>query len=186
MSNPLLATQVGIGFLALDGECEGFPWQTELLILKNAMMRAATALIALLSTLSPALASAVCTDCCNRSVEHQLPLCHDKTHAHLGPHVHHMNHVHMVTQDSHTSAVIQECVHPLPDGRLSCLSAACLSARPVHASVLSAPARELQIPSQLLARTIGSSLAMAAPGRPPDICRTAIDPSPAASAPLRI
>jgi hypothetical protein len=150
------------------------------------MLRVANAFIVLCSLPWVPLASAVCRDCCNRSVEHQLPLCHDKTHAHLGPHVHHMNRVDVVTQDSEASIVIRQCDHQSRVSRLSCHSVACLSTRPVHASITSAATRQLQIPSQLLASTIGISHAMAAPGRPPDICRTAVGPSPAASAPLRI
>jgi len=150
------------------------------------MLRVATALIVLSSLLSAPLASAVCMDCCSRTVEHQLSLCHDKAHAHLGPHVDHMNHVHMVTQDSGASAVIQQCDHQLQAGRLSCHRAACLSARPVQTSVPSASAHELQISSHLLASTIGSSHTTASPRRPPDICRNATDRFPSASAPLRI
>jgi hypothetical protein len=150
------------------------------------MLRVATALILLFSLPGAPLASAVCRDCCNRSVEHQPSICHDKAHTHLGPHVHHMSHVHIVTQDSEASIVIQQCDHQSHVSRLSCHSVACLSTRPAHASITSAPARELQIPFRLLASTIGSSHAMAAPGSPPDNCRTAVDPSPAASAPLRI
>jgi hypothetical protein len=171
------------------GGWEYFLSQTELRILSDAMLRVATALIALSSFFSAPLASAVCMDCCNRSVEHQLPLCHDNTHTHLGPHVHHVNHVnhvHMIRQEMEASIVIQQCDHQLQDSRLSCHSAACLSARPVQASVASTPGHELQIPSPLLGSIIGSSLQMATPERPPDICRTAIAPPASASAPLRI
>lgn len=153
------------------------------------MTRVATALIVLSSLLSAPLASAVCMDCCSRPVEHQLSLCHDKAHAHLGPHVDHvdhMNHVHMVTQDPDARAVIQLCDHQLQVSRLSCHSGACLSARPVQTFAASASAHELQISSHLLASTIGSSHATPTPGGPPDICRTAIDRFPSASAPLRI
>jgi hypothetical protein len=169
------------------GRREYFLSRAELLILNDEMLRVATVLILLFSLPSALLASVVvCRDCCNRSVEHQLPLCRDKTHAHLGLHVHHMNHVRTFTQDSEASIVIQECGHQLHDIRLSCHGAACLSVRSVQASISSAPAREQQIPSQLLASAIDSPHAMAAARRPQDICRTAIGPSPAASAPLRI
>jgi hypothetical protein len=150
------------------------------------MMRAATALIAFFSVLSAPLASAVCTDCCNRSVEHQLPLCHDKAHTQLGPHVHHMNHVHMVTQDSDASAVIQQCAHRLLESRLSCQGSTCVSAGPVHAFVAFPPAPQLQILPHLLATPTCGSLLISSPGRPPDICRMAMDSSPFASPPLRI
>ena len=149
------------------------------------MIRATTALIVVFSVLS-APASAVCNECCNRSVEHRLPLCHDQAHTQLGPHVHHMNHVHMVTQDSNANVVIQHCDHQLQDSHLSCYSAACVSAKPVQASIASAPAHQLQISSHLFATTIFSSLTIPRTLLPPGGCRLAISSSQSASAPLRI
>jgi hypothetical protein len=164
----------------------GFPISAELLILNDTVMRAATVLIVMFSMLSAPLASAVCRDCCNRSVEHQLPICHDKAHAHLGPHVHHMNHVHMVTDDSDARSVTQDCDHQFHDSRLSCHTAACLSAKPLQTPVVSAPSNQQQIPSHLLATAICSSLTISRQLRPPGECRLTISSSQSASVPLRI
>jgi hypothetical protein len=147
-------------------------------------MRAATALIVLFSVLSAPIASAVCRDCCNQSVENQLPLCHDKAHAHLGPHVHQLNHVHMVMQDSEASVALTQC-NQLQD-HLSCRSAACRSAKPMQAFAASVPARQRQIPSHPIATTLSSSFIIAGPLRPPGVCRIAISSYYSASAPLRI
>jgi hypothetical protein len=147
------------------------------------MMRALTVLIVLFSMLSGPVASAVCMDCCNRSVEHRLPLCHDKGHAHLGRHAHHINHVHMVTRDSEASIVIDQCDQQFQDSRVNCRNSVCLSARQVQALVAPAPAHVLQVSSQLLSSSISNSHVMAASGHPPG---TASVPSLAASAPLRI
>ena len=150
------------------------------------MIRAATALIVLFSVLSAPVASAVCSECCNRSVKHRLPLCPDKAHAHLGPHLHHMNHVHMVTQDSDANVVVQHCEHQLQDSHLSCHNAACESAKLVQASVASAPAHQLQISSHLIATTIFSALTISGSVRPPGACRIAISSFESAAAPRRI
>lgn len=149
-------------------------------------MRAATALIGLFSILSAPFVSMVCRDCCNRSVAHQLTLCHDKAHANLGSLVHHMHHVHMVTQDSDASAVIKQCSHQLHDSRLSCQTAVCVSAKPVQASVAPVAGHLLKIPRHLPATTICSSLPAADSDHSPDVCRIEIDSSLSASVPLRI
>lgn len=159
---------------------------TELLILSDTMMRVTTALVLLFSLLSAPIASAVCRDCCDPSVEHQIPLCHDKAHAHLGPHMHHMNHVHMVSQDSDASVMVQQCDHQIQSRRLSCHSAPCLSAKPVPASVASIPANQLQIISQFPTVTICSSLPTARAHPPSGVYGIGISSSPFASAPLRI
>jgi hypothetical protein len=163
-----------------------FPSRQNLLILNNTMMRAATVLMVLLSMVSAPFASAVCRDCCDRSVEHQLPRCHDKAHAHLGPHVHHMNHVRMVGDDSDSTIAIQRCDHQFRDGRLSCHTRACLSARPVQSSVVSALSHQQPIPSHLPASLICSSVTRGGPPRPPDAFRTNISSSIPASVTLRI
>ena len=155
-------------------------------ILDDAMMRTATTLIMVFSYLSTPIASAVCMDCCNRSVEHRLPLCHDKVHAHVGPHLHHMNHVHLVTQESDANAVLQQCGHQLKDSLLSCHAAPCLSAKPVHAAVISALSDQRQTPSQLLATSIQSSVPIAQAHPPFGVCRIRISASPFASVSLRI
>ena len=153
------------------------------------MRHTTTALIALFSVLSVPLASAVCTDCCYRSAEHQLTLCHARAHAHQGPHVHHMghmNHVHMVIGDSEVGVEILQRDHQLHGSRLSCDSVACLGARPVQACAASVPSHQPEIPPPLLATRIYSSLPSAAPGRPPDIRRMAINHALSPSVPLRI
>lgn len=65
-------------------------------------------------------------------------------------HVHHMNHMHMVTQDSDARVVIQECDHQLQRS-VSCQTAACVNATPVQTSVVPAPSNQQQISSRLLA-----------------------------------
>lgn len=163
-----------------------FQIQRNLHILNDAMMRAATVLIVLFSILSAPVASAVCSDCCGRFVEHRLPVCHDKAHAHLGPHAHHMNHMHMVTQDSDAYVVLQQCAYQLQDGRLRCHHATCLSANPVQLAGDSVPANQLAVSSHLIATTISSSLTMSGGLHPPGACPIAISSSHSASAPLRI
>ena len=148
------------------------------------MLRVATALIVLFSLASAPLATAVCMGCCNQSVEHRLSLCPDKAHAQLGPHVHHMNNVHMVTQESEASIVTQECDRQLPEGRLRCHTSACLEARPVQASVVSL--HQQPMPLHILVSAMCISLSIAARRRPPDAFRTQISSSPSASVPLRI
>ena len=149
-------------------------------------MRVTTALIALLSVLSAPTVSALCKNCCQRPLEHQLAVCHNQAHASLGPHMHHMNHVHMVTQESDANAVVQRCQHQLQDGRVSCQTAACLSARPIQTSAASADAVQLRLASQLIATTIVSSPAISGPLLPPAACRLAISSYQSASVPLRI
>lgn len=164
----------------------GFPSRRTMLILNDTVMRTATALILLFSFLPVPIASAACRECCNRSFEdHRLTLCHDKAHTHLGPHVRHMNHVHMVTLDS-DSVALHQGDHQLQDGGLSCQSAVCLSTRPVPASVASAPANQRQNPAHLVETGPRRSRPCAAPSQPCGICQTAITGSPSASAPLRI
>ena len=150
------------------------------------MMRAATALIMLFSVLSAPIASAVCGECCNRSVEHQLPLYHDKAHAPLGPHVHHMNHVPMVMQDSDAHSVVRHCEHQIEGRRLSCHTPACFGARPVQPSAASVPAHQLRVRPHLIASTISCSGAISGRLRPPGVCRIEISSAPSASVPLRI
>lgn len=159
---------------------------TQLLILNNTMMRAATALIALMSILSAPVASAACGDCCNRLGEHQLPPCHDKAHAHLGPHTHHMNRLHMVTQDSDASVAIRPCDHRWRDSRSSCQRAACLSTKPFRGSVASIPAQQLQMFLHLLATTNDSSLPNARAHPAVGVRRIEISSSPSASVTLRV
>ena len=149
-------------------------------------MRAATALIALLSVLPGPIVSAICTECCQHSAEHQVTICQDKAHAPLGPHLHHMNHVHMITQGSDASVVVQQCEHQLQDGHRSCQSTRCLSGKPVQASVASVPAHRLQGSSLLVAAAICSCLTTSGPVRPPGAYRIALSSSQSAAAPLRI
>jgi len=164
----------------------GFLSPQNLLILNGEMMRLATALIALVSFLSTPVVSGMCADCCQRSIEHQMTVCRDSGHAHLGRHVHHMNHVHMVTQGSVASVAIRHCDHPSSGSRLSCQSTACLSAKSVQASVASVPAHRLQGSSPLIAATTSSSLTISGPLRSPEACRVTTRSSQTTSAPLRI
>ena len=164
----------------------GFLSKNNWLILNHEMVRIATAFIALLSVLSTPIASAICTGCCQRSLEHQVTACHDKAHAHLGPHVHHMNHVHMVAQDSDAGVVVQQSDHQFQDRGLRCQRAACLSAKPVQASVASVPANQLQITAQLLTVTTCSSPPTARADPPSAVYGIGIRASPFDSAPLRI
>jgi hypothetical protein len=147
-------------------------------------MRAATALIVLFSVLSSPIASAVGWDCCHRLVEHQLPLCPDQAHAHL--HVHRMNHVHMVMQDSEASVARIPRDNQLRDGHLSCGGAACPSAEPMQAFTASVLANPLQIPSHSIATMVSGFLTIAGPHRPPGECRIAVSSSHSAARPLRI
>ena len=164
----------------------GFPIEKKLLILSCEVIRIATAFIALLSVLSTPIASAICTDCCQRLLEHHVTACHDKAHIHLGPHVHHMNHVHMVAQDSDGSVVVQQSDHQFQDRRLGCQRAACLSAKPVLASVASVPANQLHITTQLLTVITCSSVPTARAHPPSGVYRIGISASPFDSTPLRI
>jgi hypothetical protein len=150
------------------------------------MMRAATVLILMFSTLAAPVASAVCTDCCHGSVQHRHPLSHNQARAHPASHLHHMSHEHMVVADLESRVVTRPCDHQFREDRLRCHNAACLSARPVQTSAFSAPSNQQQIPAQLLASAICSSLPTAAPGRPPDGFRTNISSSPSAFVSLRI
>ena len=150
------------------------------------MTRIATAFIVLLSVLSTPIASAICTDCCQRPREHQVTACHDKDHAHIGAHVHHMNHLDRVAQDGDASVMVEPCDHPFQNRRLGCQSAACLSARPVQASVASVPANQRPITSQLPTVTICTSLPTERADPPSGVSGTRIVPSPLDSAPLRI
>jgi len=63
------------------------------------MIRISTALLAMLSLLATPLVSIACTARCELFLMHQHPLCHEKAHEYMGPHVHHMNHVHMVSEE---------------------------------------------------------------------------------------
>ena len=168
----------------VNGVC--YPNKIAYLIMSCEMIRIATAVIAVLSVLSTPIASAICTDCCPHLLEHQVTVCHDKAHAHLGPHIDHMNHVHMVTRDSDASVVIQQCDHQFQNRRLSCQSVACLSAKPVQASVASVPANQLPITSQLPTITIGSSLPPAQAHPPSGVHGKEISSHSLTPAPLRI
>jgi hypothetical protein len=150
------------------------------------MIRVATTLAALLSILSTAIASAICTHCCQRQLEHQLTACQDKAHAHLGPDVHPMNHVHMVAQDSDASVVVQECDHQFQNRHLGCQTSACLTAKPVQASVASVPANQPPITPQFLTVTLCGSVPTARAHPPCDVYGIAITRSLFVSAPLRI
>jgi hypothetical protein len=155
---------------------------TELLILIDRMVRAATALIVLFSVLSAPIAPAVCIPCCNRPAPHELPLDHDKAPAQPGPHVHHMNHVHMVTQDPDGNVGVQKCDHQLQASRLSCRTTVCRSAEPVQASA-SVPTHPLQ---GLIATTMGGAVTISGSLSPPGACRITVPSFPTAAAPLRI
>lgn len=168
------------------GAINGFLTETKLLILKREMIRIATALITLLSVLSTPVASAMCSECCQRPVEHKVTLCHDHTHAQLGPHVHHLNHVHMIAQESDAKAAVQRCKHELQSHRQSCQSAACLSAKPVQVSAAPVATDQLEPPSHLIVTAICASLTISNPLPPPRSLRKANDYSQSASAPLRI
>jgi hypothetical protein len=168
------------------GPVQGFPIRTKLLILNREMIRIATAFIALLSVLSAPVASAICTECCQRPVQHQLALCHHKADAFPGPHVHHMNQVHRVAQESDTSAVIQPCEHRFEDAGLRCHSTACLSAKPVPRSAASVPAHLRTVSSHSIVTTISSFLTISGPLGPPGACRMAISSSQSAPVSLRI
>ena len=150
------------------------------------MIRIAIAFIALLSVLSTPIASAICTDCCKRPLEHQVTACHDKAQAHLGPHVHHVNHVHMVAQDSDAGVVVQQGDHQFQNRRLDCQRAGCLSARPVQASVASVPANQLHITPQLLTVITCGSVPTTRAHPPSAVYGIEISSSPFDSAPLRI
>lgn len=155
------------------------------------MIRVATALIALLSVLSTPIASAMCTVCCQRPVEHKLTVCRDKAHVQLGSHVDHMNHAHGVTQElvaqeSDAKVSVRGCEHQWQSHHQSCQNAACLSAKLVPAPVASVLTHQLQHPSHLIATAIGSTFAISNPPGPPGLCRITSDSSKFASAPLRI
>jgi hypothetical protein len=154
------------------------------------MMRAATALIAILSVFSAPVASALCRDCCHQPVKPRStqPLCHDNVQAHMvHSHSGQAHHMHTVAQKS--GAVVHQCDRQLQESRLNCQSDVCASAIPVKVTIASAPAHELRISSRLFARAPGSSAtiaAIASSARPPDVCRKGIESSSPASAPLRI
>ena len=156
------------------------------LILNYEMIRIATAFIALLSVLSTPIASAICTDCCQHLLEHQVTACHDKAHTHLGPHVHPMNHLHMGAQDAGASVVVQQSDHQFQNRRLDCQRAACLSAKPVQVSVASVPANRLRISPQVLTVTICSSVPTERAHLRSGVYGIGISRSPFDSAPLRI
>lgn len=152
---------------------------------EQGMIRIATALVALLSIVAAPTASAVCSACCTRPISRQLTICHDKAHARLGPHMHHMDHVHVVAPDSDPSAVVRECDHQLLGSRLTCEGTHCASAAPAHTAFAASPPHPTQLPS--CAPAIATSPhTIARPSRSPDICRIAINPALSPSAPLRI
>jgi hypothetical protein len=150
------------------------------------MIRIATTFIVLLSVLSTPIASAICTECCQHPLDHQLALGHNKAHAPLGPHVHRMNHVHMVTQGSDANAAVQPCEHQLQDVGLGCHTGACLSAKPVPRSTASVPAHQRTVSLHSIATANSSFLTISGPVGPPGASRMAIRCSQSASVPLRI
>jgi hypothetical protein len=114
---------------------------------QNASMRAAAALIVLFSLLSGSLASALCKNCCNPSVQPQLMLCHEKAPAHLSPPVHQMHQIRLLTQESESAIDIQACDYQLCDTRSSCDGVARLSSTPVREFVSCGPSPELRVTS---------------------------------------
>ena len=164
----------------------GFPSKNKLLILNLEMTRIATAIIALLSVLSTPIASAIGTGCCQRPLGHRVTACHDKAHAHLGVHVHHMNHLDRVAPDSDASVVVEPCDHQFQNRRLGCHRADCQDARPVQASVASVPANQRPVTSQFPTVTICTSLPTERTTPPSGVYGTGISTSPLDSTPLRI
>ena len=65
-------------------------------------MRIPTAVVALLAILATPFASMPCMARCALFLMHQPFVCHDKAHQSMGPHIHHMNHVHMVSEERET------------------------------------------------------------------------------------
>jgi hypothetical protein len=153
------------------------------------MIRAATALIAILSVLSAPIASALCRDCCDQPVKQRTmqPLCHDNVQPHMTQaHSGHAHHMQMAAPKS--DAVVHECDRQLRESRLNCQSAACANAIPVRVTIASASAHKLRISSQSSATSgsLASAATIAASARPPDIFQKGIDSFSSASAPRRI
>ena len=61
-----------------------------------------TAIVALLATLATPFASMPCMTRCALFLMHQHSVCHDRAHESMGPHIHHMNHLHMMSEETET------------------------------------------------------------------------------------
>ena len=105
------------------------------------MVRVPTALLVLFSIVGTPLASMGCMARCDFSLMHQHSLCREKAHDYMGPHVHHMNHVHMLNQDTEPalSALHEQSRHlaaswDCPNGSCATISIALTRKATVRAS----------------------------------------------------
>ena len=119
-------------------------------------MRISTAVLVLLSIVATPLASIECMTRCERFLVQRHPICHGTTQVSMGPHMHHMNDVHMVNQDREADAAT---VHEQPDYlavSLGCRTKVCANASEAVPSRKAVRSARLEISSYLPAVTFGS------------------------------
>lgn len=87
-------------------------------------MRGVTAALALIAVVAGPIAPMACAAGCELALKHPS-ICHQKEHAHFGPHVHHMGHLRMIHQQEDQSVAAPQpdpTSHMVP---LGCTTAGC-------------------------------------------------------------
>lgn len=115
-----------------------------------------TAIVALLATLATPFASMPCMTRCGLFLMLQHSVCHDKAHQSMGPHVHPVNHVHMMSEETETVLETEkEQFSRMLSAPVGCPTKACASVaaavparRAVHSSKLEASSYKTSVTVQ--------------------------------------
>ena len=147
------------------------------------MLRIATALIALVSILGTPVVSSACITRCDAPAMHQIAVCHMKTHARMGIHVHHMHGAEVVSSDSESALQVSQNQQHLQFSSLNCHTAVCVSMRLTRVMRAEIVSDSMTLNPQPAANIFYSS--------PPDHCRSSLaklscPATISSSSPLRI
>jgi len=88
-------------------------------------MRVFATALALIAIVAVPVAPLACVTRCESFLMHQHSACTERAHASMGPHVHHLSHVHFVNQDEPSAVAAQHGDRAAYAGTLGCSAAGC-------------------------------------------------------------
>lgn len=122
------------------------------------MVRVSTAVAVLLSFLAAPLTSAACMARCGSFLVHQHPPGHEKTYAYVGPHVHHMSHVHVVNPEEEPSVGSRQEQPKHITAPMACPNGTCATKSEAVPGMMAVRSATLQASIFLQAITVDGSL----------------------------
>lgn len=150
------------------------------------MVRITTALLVLLSFVVTPLTSMACMHRCQLFLMHQHPVCHEKAHESMPPHVHHTNHVHVVNQANEPVLAARHEQSRNLMTSWGCPAPTCASIAPAVSSRTVLRSSKLEVASYLRAATVCDSPPIFSQNPSHNVAAMSATGPHSISAPLRI